>query len=101
MIISSKFVDEESFNAFQTTINTIIQCLYFLWMLLGAVWIYDDYENCRDEFYEGWMVTVIILIVYFGIIATILLGLCCVICVTCVGSWHIAAFMENDEEENN
>ena len=78
-------------------INTILQCFLFLWMLVGLVWFLNDINGCRDEFYEGWMLTLAILSIYFGIIALILLGIVLIGCITCVGSWHISAFLKEKD----
>ena len=69
-------------------------------MLVGAVWAFNDADQCRDDFPKGWMLSVAILLVYFGIISLVLLGMCCIVCITCFGSWHISSYMNKNAREN-
>ena len=77
-------------------INTLVHSFLFLWMLVGVVWTYNDSSECKNDYYEGWLLATIIFGVYFGIFALIFLGLIVITCVTCVGSWHISYYMNKE-----
>ena len=67
-------------------------------MLVGAVWAFNDKDACQNDFNEGWTLVVVILAIYFGIIALIVLALFFVMCVICIGSWHISTFLSDEQE---
>ena len=97
-ILSTSLKQKPGVTSIYLAVNTILQCFLFLWMLVGAVWATNDREECEEDFYEGWRLTMAILVLYFGMIALILLSLCFIVCVTCFGSWHISRYMNKNTD---
>lgn len=51
-----------------------------IWFIIGSVWLFSD-ENCSDDWYHGYLLTLILLIFFYaycGIIITV--GFCCLCC---------------------
>jgi vacuolar-type H+-ATPase subunit I/STV1 len=96
----SNAVKSPESNSISLVSNTIVQCFLFLWMLVGAAWVTNDPSDCKNDFPAGFLVTIIILVVYFGVILVILLGIIGIFFVTCFGSFHISKFLKDEEEED-
>jgi len=77
------------FGAAYIAINSILQSFLFLWMLMGTVWVFDEPNSCREDFEEGYLVTVVMLSIYYGLLGLLLLSCVLLFCVTCFGSWRI------------
>mmetsp|Transcript_2788 Transcript_2788/g.2520 ORF Transcript_2788/g.2520 Transcript_2788/m.2520 type:complete len:104 (+) Transcript_2788:149-460(+) len=49
-------------------------------MIVGSVWEFKS-DDCYDEFYNGWALTLTILIIYYVMIGLVCcIGCCCCIC---------------------
>ncbi|CAG9324674.1 unnamed protein product [Blepharisma stoltei] len=79
-------------GSFYIALNSMLHSFIFLWILVGIVWIYDDYDECQDDFPEGHAFTLFVVFLYLGILAGIVLAFLLLTCVVCFGSWQISRF---------
>lgn len=97
-LISQKAKKQSGSGAFYLAINSMVQSFTFLWILVGIVWITDDYDECKDDFLEGFTVTLIVICIYLGILALITVGFLLLTCIVCLGSWQISKFTKEVEK---
>jgi hypothetical protein len=98
-ILAVGFRQKPGIGSVSFAVNTLVHSFLFLWMLVGMVWTYNDSSECKDDFYEGWMLASIIFMVYFGVFALIFVGLVLITLITCLGSWHISSYMQKEVED--
>ena len=63
-------------------------------MLTGSVWLLDDFKDCAEgklyaDFYVGFMVVMVTLLIYYTILASVFLLIFCVIIIACYGRMKI------------
>lgn len=74
-------------NAFESTrLSNCIICIhclyiafYLFWFFLGNIWFYSD-EKCEEEFYAGYLCTLLILIFSYIVIGGVLCLVCSLAC---------------------
>ena len=97
-ILASGFRQKPGIGSVSFAVNTLVHSFLFLWMLVGLVWTYNDSSECKDDYYEGWMLATVIFACYFGVFALIFIGLVFITLITCIGSWHISSYMSKEIE---
>ncbi|CAG9330699.1 unnamed protein product [Blepharisma stoltei] len=55
------------------------------WMIVGSVWEFES-DDCYDEFYNDWALTLAILITMYTSVGLVCCLLCCCICVGLMSS---------------
>ncbi|CAG9335459.1 unnamed protein product [Blepharisma stoltei] len=65
-----------SLSLFSASLNAILGTFMVVWFILGNIWYYSANSSCKDDFYEGYMATFVILIVYYVFLASA----CCMGC---------------------
>lgn len=98
-----KAIDHESVDKCSMGLNTLVHSFLFLWTMVGAVWLLHDYDECIDgkiytDYFMGFIIASAILIAYYGIFFIFTLCLCCIVTVSCYGSWRIGKFTRDYEE---
>lgn len=80
---------------FYITLNVILLQFFFLWTLIGVIWLEDEPNECYNKFYAGWAMAWATVTVFLLVFALILLGIVFLTCVTCIGSYKISRFINN------
>ena len=98
-------LSHESADRFYLGLNTLVHSFLFLWTLVGIVWFLDDPEECIDgkvhtDYYMGFLIGCSILLMYYGILAIFSLCMCCIVSISCYGSWRIGRFTKDYEDIN-
>jgi hypothetical protein len=97
-ILSSGLNDAKSFlSRSYLGINSLFHSFLFIWNLVGTVWLTHDLNECYDgnnyiDFYEGFLMCLVIQAIYYGFLLIFSLCLACIICTTCYGSSQIMKF---------
>ena len=60
---------------YSSALNCLLGFFMVIWFVLGNVWYYTLNENCEGDFYEGYILTYVILTVYY----------CCLGSACCMG----------------
>ena len=61
---------------------TLLSLFQLAWYIVGSVWLFSD-ENCIDDWQDGYILSLVILIFFYVFMALVVLVLCCMIC--CAG----------------
>ncbi|CAG9309986.1 unnamed protein product [Blepharisma stoltei] len=63
-------------SVFSASLNAILGTFMVVWLILGNIWYYSVNDSCKTDFYEGYMATFVILVVYYVFLASA----CCMGC---------------------
>ena len=71
-----------------TSVNYLCGIFAVVWTVLGSLWLFED-GTCEDgkvylEFFWGWLLTLIILIYYYGLLA----GTICAVSYDCASNFY-------------
>lgn len=75
-------------------VNSLVVALVFMWMLIGTVWVFYDTEECEKSFEEGYLFSLVVLCIFYGLISNLLVLFLVLTCVTCWGSLKIDKFVK-------
>lgn len=75
-------------------INSLVHSFVFVWMLTGSVWLIDDFKDCEEgriylDFYVGFMVMMVTLLIYYTLLASVFILIFCVTAIACYGRMKI------------
>ena len=65
-------------------LNGLLGLFFTAWVIVGSVWLFDD-SSCKDDFEDGYNMTLAILIMSFISYACLAMVICCVFCCGAVG----------------
>ena len=75
-------------------------CLFQLaWYITGSVWLFGD-DTCSDEWYNGYVLSLVLLIFFYAMIGLIVLLMFCFLCCTAVFIRAVTGAMAERAKEN-
>ena len=60
----------------------LISLFQVAWLIVGSVWLFSD-DNCENDWYDGYVLSLVILIFFYVFIGLAIVAVCCGFC--CAG----------------
>mmetsp|Transcript_7113 Transcript_7113/g.903 ORF Transcript_7113/g.903 Transcript_7113/m.903 type:complete len:85 (+) Transcript_7113:243-497(+) len=76
----------------------IVSCFGFIWFIIGCVWLFGD-DDCEDDWEDGYIATLVFLILYFIGFGCALCAVLVVLILLCVKGKESLAFLRKGKHE--
>ena len=87
------------FWGFSATVLSLTGLFQLAWYITGSVWLFGD-DTCSDEWYNGYVLSLVLLIFFYAMIGLIVLLMFCFLCCTAVFIRAVTGAMAERAKEN-